>query len=218
MTDILNIHSLKKSYNHIDILSDISININRGKIIGILGDNGSGKSTFLKIIAGIVKPNKGSGNILGLPLFNDNFIYRKHIFYWGHEPLFYPDLTGKENIELFLSLRNQEYIKNLINDNIINHKMEYHINRIVREYSFGQIKKLKLILCIISNWELGLFDEPISSLDHNATLLLEKNIEKWKNNSKTLIITSHNKKWLETITDEIFILKNKNLFSQNKND
>ena len=75
MNQILKINSLNKSYNHIKILSNISININNGQTIGIFGENGSGKSTLLKIISGIIQPNSGSGELLGLPLFKDNYMY-----------------------------------------------------------------------------------------------------------------------------------------------
>ena len=59
--------------------------------------------------------------------------------------------------------------------------MEYHINRIVREYSFGQIQKLKLIQCSIAKWQLALFDEITSGLDNNTILFLERKIEEWNN-------------------------------------
>ena len=218
MNNILNIELLSKSYNHIQVLSDISITVEQGKIIGILGENGSGKSTLLKIIAGIIKPNIGTGNLLGLPLFQTDFVYRKYLVYWGHDPLFYPELTGKENIELFLSLRGQDNNKDLIYNNIINLKMEYHINRIVREYSFGQIQKLKLIQCSIAKWQLALFDEVTSGLDNNTILFLEKKIEEWNNEKRTIIITSHKDQWLRKLADTIFTIKKNNLFRVEKND
>ena len=70
---------------------------------------------------------------------------------------------------------------------------------------------LKLILSLIVKWELALFDEPTSGLDKNTIVLFEKNIKEWNNNDKTILITSHNQKWLKKITDKIFIIKNKKL-------
>ena len=78
MSKILEIKLLSKTFNRKNILSDISLKVYKGDIIGLEGENGSGKTTFFKIIAGIMKPKSGSGLLLNQPIFNSN--YKKKLF------------------------------------------------------------------------------------------------------------------------------------------
>ena len=72
--------------------------------------------------------------------------------------------------------------------------------------------------CSIAKWKLALFDEITSGLDNNTILFLEKKIEEWNNEKRTIIITSHKDQWLRKLADTIFIIKNHNLFRVEKND
>ncbi len=206
MSKILEIKLLSKTFNRKNILSDISLKVYKGDIIGLEGENGSGKTTFFKIIAGIMKPKSGSGLLLNQPIFNSNYKYRKHLIFWSHHPQFYSSLTGYENIKLFLNLRSESKQIKMINSYAKRYSIESHINKEVREYSYGQIQRLKLVLLSVSNWELALLDEPDSGMDSNGKLLLKKFILESKKNNKTFIISSHNHSWLNNFVDKKYLL------------
>ena len=214
MTYLLEINSLTKSFNRKKTLSNISFNLKESTIIGLEGHNGSGKTTLFKIISGIMKPDSGDGKLINIPIFTSNYKYRKHLVYWSHNPQFYASLTGYENLELFLKLRSESNKINLINNFADKYELSTHLNKEIREYSYGQIQRLKLIQLSISNWKLALLDEPESGMDQQGKVLLKKMIEKSRINGKTILISSHNKDWLNDNTDGKFILSNNKL----KND
>ena len=211
MSYLLNIKSVSKTFNRKKILSNISFSLENGSIIALEGDNGSGKTTLFKIISGVMKPNNGEGQLNDYPIFNSDYTYRKLLFYWSHDPHFYSSFTGYENLKLFLNLRSESKKIDLIQDYADKYDIGNHLNKELREYSFGQIQKLKLIQLSISSWNLALLDEPDSGMDKNGRLLLENLIEESKKNNKTIFISSHNQDWLNNIVDKRFCIKNSKL-------
>ena len=211
MSYLLNIKSVSKTFNRKKILSNITFSLENGSIIALEGDNGSGKTTLFKIISGVMKPNNGEGQLNDYPIFNSDYTYRKLLFYWSHDPHFYSSFTGYENLKLFLNLRSESKKIDLIQDYADKYDIGNHLNKELREYSFGQIQKLKLIQLSISSWNLALLDEPDSGMDKNGRLLLENLIEESKKNNKTIFISSHNQDWLNNIVDKRFCIKNSKL-------
>jgi len=215
LSHLLKINSLTKTFNRKEILSNISLQIKYGKIIGLEGENGSGKTTLFKIISGIMKPNSGFGQLVNYPIFKSNYEYRKHLVFWSHDPQLYSSLTGYENIKLFLNLRSESEKIKLITLYAEKYGIDSHINKEIRDYSFGQIQRLKLVLLSVSDWNLALLDEPDSGMDENGKLLLKNFILDMKNKNKTFLISSHNKDWLNNFINEKYYLKNTQLI---KND
>ena len=213
MSHLLEINSLTKTFNRNKILSDISFQIKYGTVIGLEGENGSGKTTLFKIISGIMKPNNGSGKLADYPIFKSNYEYRKHLVFWSHDPQFYGSLTGFENIKLFLKLRSESKKIKLINFYAEKYAIDLHIKKEIRDYSFGQIQRLKLVLLSVSDWTLALLDEPDSGMDENGKFLLKNFILDSKNNNKTFFISSHNKDWLNNFIDQKYSLKNTQLIN-----
>jgi len=181
---------------------------------GLIGDNGSGKTTLFKIISGIIRPQTGTGKLLDFPLFKSDFKYRKHLIFWSHDPMLYPALSGLENLKLFLSLRNQIYNIDTIIELSKKNGISNHIYRSVRDYSVGQIQRLKLLQLSISNWQIALLDEPTAGMDENSVKLLEGKLSEWKSEGRAIFMTSHQKEWLKEWTDEIFTIKNNQLLSK----
>tara|TARA_B100000700_G_C14783281_1_gene732358 strand:+ start:142 stop:789 length:648 start_codon:yes stop_codon:yes gene_type:complete len=212
---LLNISSVSKTFNRKKILSDISFSLEYGSIIGLEGSNGVGKSTLFKIISGVMKPNSGEGYLINLPIFKSDYTYRKFLIYWSHDPQFYSSLTGYENLKLFLNLRSESSKIDLIYNYAKKYDLNSHLNQELREYSFGQIQKLKLIQLSISDWDLALLDEPDSGMDKKGKILLENLIQESKQKNKTIFVASHNQKWLKKIIDKKYCLKNTRLI---KND
>ena len=207
---MLTIKNLNKSFNFNYVLSDINLNINKGEIIQISGDNGSGKSTLLKIIAGILRPENGEVTIINKNLLSRDCKAKKHIIYWGHQPMLYPHLTIYENIRFFLKIRNQDIPQNI--DSILDEMNLLNLKNIQCEkFSQGMFQRFNLLRFVLSDWDLGLMDEPFNGLDSNGEELLLNKIQFWKNNGKSLIITSHNKDRLKNLLTSIYEIKNKSL-------
>jgi len=202
----LSINSLYKSFNRVPVLENLSMNVPDGTTIGIAGKNGTGKSTLLKLIAGIISPDKGDGTVYGKTIFNRSYRYRQHIAYWGQIPSLYPSLTGMENIELSIELSTKPYrynnLKKYINESGIADK----INDPVVTYSMGMIQKLNLLRLILSNWQLGLMDEPTSSMDDDGVQQLKRYICSWNNENKSIVVSSHDTDFLKMVASDIIYL------------
>ena len=168
------------------------------------------KSTLLKIIAGILRPESGKISILNKNLLSREGQSKKHIIYWGHHPMLYPHLTTYENIDFFLKIRGQNMPEDI--DSILDlvNLIEFK-NTQCENFSQGMFQRFNLLRFILSDWNLGLMDEPFNGLDSSGEQLLLKKIEFWKHDGRAIIITSHNSDRLENLRSSIYELKNQNL-------
>jgi len=207
---MLEINNLNKSFDFNCILHDINLNIDKNEIVQISGINGSGKSTFLKVIAGILKPESGTISIINKDLLSRDCQSKKHIIYWGHNPMLYPHLTTYENINFFLKIRNQKIPQNI--DLILNKVNLLDLKHSKCEkFSQGMFQRFNLLRFIISDWNLGLMDEPLNGLDSNGEKLLLKTMQSWKDDGRSIIITSHNSDKLKDLISSTYELRDKNL-------
>jgi len=78
--------------------------LDHGEKVVMIGPNGVGKTTLLKILAGIMRPDNGSGTLENLPMFKEDPDYRKNLIFWGHQSLFYPAFNAAENLDFFLRI------------------------------------------------------------------------------------------------------------------
>ena len=212
---MLRIEKLSKSFGQKIILDKVNFEINLNESIGLLGKNGSGKSTFLKILVDLVNYQKG------LILHNEKKVkmetsYKSKILYLGHQSTFYPSLTAKENL-LFISkiykINKNQIVKNIVNSlKIVG--LSHSINLPVGLFSSGMLRKLSISKAILLQniWEILLLDEPNDGLDIEGQEMLSNLILSWKNdksnNCKSLLIVSHNKKWIENHTNRVMHLVN----------
>ena len=168
-----------------EIINEYSLIINQRQKYNIYGENGSGKTSLLKIIAGITEPTEGK--VYSNPSFDMN----RDIFYIGHKYGLKNELTVYQNLEYTLSFANNDDYS-LIESELEEYLMKKYINTQVRYLSHGQKKIISLIqLTLISN-KLWLLDEPFTGLDKgNIDLLLSK-MDEHVNNMGSIVITSHN--------------------------
>ena len=207
---ILIINNITKRFNFNPILSDLNLEVNKGEVVQILGDNGCGKSTLLKIIAGVLRPESGKISIDNKDLLSRDCESKKHIIYWGHQPMLYPHLTTYENLVFFLKLRNQSMPENI--DSILDSVNLIDFKNVQCDnFSQGMFQRFNLLRFIVSDWNLGLMDEPFSGLDSNGEKLLLNKIEFWKGGNKSMIITSHNSNRLKNLRSSSYKLIHQSL-------
>ena len=183
----LYIQDLNFSYDDGLIFNNLTHTLSSNRITLLLGQNGSGKSTFLKIIAGLEKPNSGSIK------FHDNNAesvnFNGNISYLGHKLALKEELTVQENIKFWHNF----YGKDLLSREFEELGLGKLASSIVSKLSAGQKKKLALYRILISNKNIWLLDEPFSNLDKEAYDYLKELLLMRLSNDRIIIITSHSK-------------------------
>tara|TARA_B100001057_G_scaffold155823_1_gene156142 strand:- start:50967 stop:51569 length:603 start_codon:yes stop_codon:yes gene_type:complete len=183
----LYIQDLNFSYDNGLIFNNQTHTLSSNRITLLLGQNGSGKSTFLKIIAGLEKPNSGS---IKLHDNNDKSLnFNGNISYLGHKLALKDELTVQENIKFWHNF----YGKDLLAREFEELGLDKLSSMIVSNLSAGQKKKLALYRILMSNKKIWLLDEPFSNLDKKAYGYLKELLLMRLNNDIIIIITSHSK-------------------------
>lgn len=206
MTTIIKMENVTKKIKGRMVLDNITANFPENHIIGIRGQNGSGKTMLLRAIAGLIKT---TGNIEindKRQLANGGFANEMGILI--ENPGFLNEFTGYKNLEL-LALLNRK--KQEIGDEITKTLKLVGLNpddtRKYSKYSLGMKQRLGIAQAIIFSPKIVLLDEPTNAIDETGIADLEKLFLEMQRNGITIIIASHDGNFLEKITDDIFVMK-----------
>ena len=209
---MLHIDSISKTFDGKVILDNVNLKIGNSELKILRGKNGSGKTTFLKIIASLMSFN--SGRIF----FNDienckQTTLRKNIFYLGDSPGFYKFLSPLQNIELGLSLRKSDIPKEKIILTLNKFDLGNYINKSVGIFSKGMLQRLKFAYASLLDWKVGLLDEPFNGLDDEGVELFNQCIELWIENKQSVLLVTHNTDYIANSKYDTLYLKNKKISS-----
>ena len=209
---MLHIDSISKTFDGKVILDKVNLKIGNSELKILRGKNGSGKTTFLKIIASLMSFN--SGRIF----FNDienckKTTLRKNIFYLGDAPGFYKFLSPLQNIELGLSLRKEDIPKEKIILTLNKFELGNYINKSVGIFSKGMLQRLKFAYASLLDWKVGLLDEPLNGLDDEGVKLFNECIELWIENKQSVLLVTHNTDYITNSKYDTLYLNNKKISS-----
>lgn len=165
---IVDVQHLHKSFGGIPAVSDVSLKIKRGEIFGFLGPNGSGKTTTIRMLCGLMTPDSGSGTCLGFDLFQDSESLKRLVGYVPQAFSLYQDLTVRENLEFMARVYNldnyQERTKNIMAEL----GLDAYENQYAGNLSGGWKQRLSLASALIHDPQLLLLDEPTAGVDPKA--------------------------------------------------
>lgn len=202
MSKILEIQGLKKSYASKNVLKDINLSIDSGKIVGLMGPNASGKSTLIKIVNGLLTPDSGSVLIDGLAPGTET---KSFVSYLPERTYISDWMKVKDIVEYFEDFYEDfdvERAHNMLED------LDISLDSKIKNLSKGSKEKVQLILVMSRNAKLYILDEPIGGVDPAARSYVIKTILNNYPEDSTLIIVTHLISEIEGICDEVAFLNN----------
>lgn len=205
MSDIIYVDGLIKEYAGIKVVDGVSFSVNKGEIYGLLGRNGAGKTTIMKILLGLANPTSGKVSILGKDMsVNSEKKVLKKVGCIIENPGFYSNLTGTENLEIFAKLRglDQDSVKKALE--LVN--LPYKDKKLFSKYSLGMKQRLAIANAIMHNPEILVLDEPINGLDPIGIAEVRELLKKLKESGSSILISSHILSELENVADRISII------------
>ncbi len=190
MEKILQINSLTVRLDGRTVLEDINIDVNRGEIVAILGPNGGGKTTLIKILTQIIRPDKGT-----LVFYLDNHKLspenlNRHIGLIGPYLQLYQELTAYENLRFISQLRRVPHAEKRIKELAAAVGLERHIHRAVHTYSSGMKQRLKYLFAIMGDPDFLFVDEPTSNLDKDGISWVYQLLDEWKRDKVLVFATN----------------------------
>lgn len=192
----------------VESLKNCTLQVFQGETFGLLGPNGAGKTTLFKILLGIIRPTRGRGKLLGMPL-GDRSV-KQRIGYLPENPYFYDYLTGWEILRLTANLFQipasvqQERVPELLD--LVGLAQSTARKKQLRQYSKGMLQRIGLAQALINDPELVFLDEPMSGLDPLGRYQIREMIVALKNRGKTVFFNSHILSDVELICDRIALL------------
>jgi ABC-2 type transport system ATP-binding protein len=187
--EVIKTDSLSKQFQQILAVNNFSINVQRGDVYGFVGLNGAGKTTFIRMILGMIKANTGIIHLFGTRL-TANFKLWNNIGYMVETPGAYPNLSVQENLEVYFKLRRLEN-KKLIGEIIERLKLEPYRDIQARNLSLGNLQRLSLAKALFHKPKLLILDEPINSLDPAGIVEVRNLLKELVAEGATVFLSSH---------------------------
>lgn len=202
----IEVKNVNKSFKKIKVINNVSVTFESGKIYGIVGRNGSGKSVFLKMLCAFYIPDSGTITQDGYDYIKNNQ-FPKSTSAFIETPNFIGDLTGFENLKILAKIRNKisdkEILDTLEKVNLYEAKDKYY-----RDYSFGTKQKLGIAQVLMEKPEFIILDEPFNGIEEETVLKIKQILKKLKNEGCLILLTSHIKEDIIELADEIFEFNN----------
>lgn len=197
----ISVMNLKMNFGEEQVLKGLSREFEAGKIHGIVGNNGSGKTVLMKCICGFLSPTEGRVVVDGKTIGKD-VDFPENIGIIIETPGFLPGLTGIKNLKVLASLKRKigdEEIRNVIRKV----GLDPDLKKPVSKYSLGMRQRLGIAQAIMEDPSILILDEPFNGLDKNGVMQMRKLIKELREEGKTIILASHNQADIDELCDTV---------------
>ena len=200
-------HLVKRFYGAA-VVDDVSFALRAGEVTGYLGPNGSGKTTTVRMLTGLIEPTSGSVTFRGTPIGDDLIAFRRRLGYVPEEPHLYPFLSGREYLELVGRLR--ELPERLLSDKIPAMLASLGLGDAAGQSisSYSKEMKQKVLICaaLLHDPDVVIFDEPESGLDVGTALVLRHLVRHLAARGKAILYSSHILESVEKVCGKVIVL------------
>lgn len=200
------VKDLVKSYGNVEAVKGISFDVNKGEIFGIIGPNGSGKTTTLRVISTLLTITAGSVKIKNNDVSKQPEEVRKIISYLPEDAGAYKNLTGREYLRFIANFFEEQNTDEMIRKGIEIADLEKRIDDKIDTYSKGMKRRLLVGRALMINPELAILDEPTSGLDVINAQEIRRIIKNTAKQGTTVLLSSHNMLEVEFLCDRIALI------------
>jgi ABC-2 type transport system ATP-binding protein len=204
MTEAIAASGLRKSYGKTVALDGLDLSVAEGEVHGFLGPNGSGKTTTIRILLGLLRANGGTARLLGGDPWREATALHRRLAYVPGDVTLWPNLTGGEVIDLLGRLRGSLDPKRRAS---LLERFELDPTKKARTYSKGNRQKVALISALASDVELLIFDEPTAGLDPLMEAAFRECVEEERHSGRTVLLSSHILSEVEALCERVTIIR-----------
>jgi ABC-2 type transport system ATP-binding protein len=192
MTDfVIDVHNLRKSFGARKVVDALTLQVPAGEICGFLGANGSGKTTTIRMLCGLLTPDGGTGKCLGFDVVRDALRIRRRVGYMTQRFSFYEDLTVRENLEFVASVYELDKEGEAVRDIMGRMDLGDRADQLAAQLSGGWKQRLALAACILHRPKLLLLDEPTAGVDAKARREFWDLIHDMTGEGLTVLVSTH---------------------------
>lgn len=206
MSSYIEVKDISKSFGQRTLFQNVSLSIERGKTVGIVGTNGSGKSVLFKMLCGLEKPDKGSVSVCGKRLGTDGRDFPDNIGIFINAPGFIGIYSGFQNLKFLADIQGkigEKEIRNAMDKVGLDPDSKIKTDN----YSLGMKQKLGLAQAIMEGQDILILDEPFNALDYKTYEDVKSILRMLKAEGKTIFLTSHHYKDIEQLCDQIYAIE-----------
>ncbi|CAN5467048.1 ATP-binding cassette domain-containing protein [soil metagenome] len=201
---LLETEALSKRYGSFTALDDLHLSVRQGEVFGLLGPNGSGKTTALRVLMGFLQPSSGWARINGEDCWQQSASIRRKVAYLPGELRLYENMTGRQLVTFLCQLRGhvagQEVDK-------LARQLEIDLDRKLVRLSSGMKRKVALLQVLVAKVPLVILDEPTNALDPTMREELLEQIKQARHQGQTVLFSSHVMSEVEAVCDRVAILR-----------
>lgn len=213
--NVIKTNQLTKKYGKQTVVNEVNLHVKKGRIYGLLGRNGAGKTTIMKMILGLTSSTSGNVEVFGQSIVGKEKRIYPRIGAIIETPGFYPNLTGTENLEIFAKLRGTA-APNAVKNALEIVGLSYKDKKLFSKYSLGMKQRLGIANAILHDPELLILDEPTNGLDPIGIAEVRDFMKKLSvEHGKTILISSHILSEISLLADDIGIIDQGVLLEEN---
>ncbi|MEZ5883285.1 MAG: ABC transporter ATP-binding protein [Paracoccaceae bacterium] len=187
----ISVTDLSKRFGDRTVVNGISLSVRKGEIMGFLGPNGSGKTTTIRMMCGLLEPSGGEGQVLGLDIRKDRRAIKRRVGYMTQRFSFYEDLTIRENLSFVAGLYGMRPARRIVQDTLEDLGLGSRRNQLAGSLSGGWKQRLALAACIMHKPDLLMLDEPTAGVDPKARRDFWDEIHRLADGGLTVLVSTH---------------------------
>jgi len=165
---VIDVKGITKRFDNKVVVDSLDLSVRKGEIFGFLGPNGSGKTTFIRMLCGLLTPDEGQGTCLGYNVLTEQTLIKRNVGYMTQRFSYYEDLTIRENLDFIARIYQIKNKKEAVEQSLVKLGLQNRSKQLAGQLSGGWKQRLALAACLIHNPKLLLLDEPTAGVDPKA--------------------------------------------------